>query len=102
MRAAVSKDDAACGPGIDCEPWVSATNLSLQARRGRTASPKEWADHVIALGEAHLPRRASECPRDRRNGSGEVHADTKRSWNVVVDEGTKSITIAQLEVKADG
>src|SRR5262245_55577789 len=27
------------GPGIDCEQWASATNLSLQARLGRTASP---------------------------------------------------------------
>ena len=47
----------------DCEPWGSATNPSLQACLGRTASRKligsirrECADHVIALGEAHLRR----------------------------------------------
>jgi hypothetical protein len=27
--------------GTDCAPWVSATNLSLQARLGRTGSPKD-------------------------------------------------------------
>src|SRR5436309_2533444 len=50
--------------GIDCEPWASATNLSLHARLGRTSFAerligsirRECVDHVIALGEAHLRR----------------------------------------------
>jgi len=32
----------------DCEPWASATNLSLHARLGRTASPKDWSDRSDA------------------------------------------------------
>jgi hypothetical protein len=43
-RSAIGIRSTASASGTGCEPWASATNLSRQARHGRTASPKGLSD----------------------------------------------------------